>query len=87
MVGIKDLLEGWKSNNGGSERVSSGMSVLEMNRERKKITVVGRAWRYKHPPEPNGRLWATLLPLQGGTAVLAKIERIRRFLAGCFGWV
>jgi hypothetical protein len=49
MVGIKDLLEGWKSNNGGSERVSSGMSVLEMNRERKKITVVGRAWRYKYP--------------------------------------
>jgi hypothetical protein len=30
MIGIKDLLEGWRSNNGG-RRVSSGLSVLEMN--------------------------------------------------------
>jgi hypothetical protein len=45
------------------EKVSSCLSVLEMNRERKKITVVGQAWRYKYP------------------------QRIRRFFAGCFGWV
>jgi hypothetical protein len=69
------------------ERVSSGLSVLEMNRERKKMIVVGRAWRYKYLPEPNGRLWVALSPLQGGTTALAKIERIRRFLVGCFGWV
>jgi hypothetical protein len=31
--------------------VSSGLSVLKMNRERKKITIVGQAWRYKYPPE------------------------------------
>jgi hypothetical protein len=34
------------------ERVSSGLSVLEMNQQRKKITVVGQAWRYKYSPSP-----------------------------------
>jgi hypothetical protein len=51
------------------------------------MIVVGQAWWYKYPLGPNGHLWAALLPLQGGTAALAKIERIKRFLAGCFGWV
>jgi hypothetical protein len=51
------------------------------------MTIVGQAWWYKYPLEPSGHLWATLPPLQGVTAALAKTERIRRFLAGCFGWV
>jgi hypothetical protein len=44
------------------ERVSYGLSILKMNRERKKITVVDRAWRYKYTPKPNGHLWAALPP-------------------------
>jgi hypothetical protein len=51
MVGTKDLLERWRSNNGERERVSYGLSVLKMNRERKKITIVDRAWIYKYPPK------------------------------------
>jgi len=42
MVGIKDLLEGWRSNNGG-ERVSFGSIFLEQNDSVEKITIVGRA--------------------------------------------
>ena len=42
MVGIKDLFEGWRSNN-GEERVSFGSIFLEQNDLVQKITVVGRA--------------------------------------------
>jgi hypothetical protein len=62
------------------ERVSSGLCVLEMNQWRKKMTIVGRAWWYKYPPRAQRSF-------MGGTAALAKTGIIRRFLAGCFGWV
>jgi hypothetical protein len=54
------------------ERVSSDLSILEINRERKKMTVVGRAWWYKYPLKAQRSF-------MGGTAALAKTERIRRF--------
>ena len=42
MVRIKDLLEGWRSNNGG-EKVSFGSVFLEQNDSVVKMIVVGRA--------------------------------------------
>jgi hypothetical protein len=58
----KDLLEGWRSNNGGRERVSSGPSILEMNQERKKMTVVAGPGGINTPKAQQSFMGGTVLP-------------------------
>jgi hypothetical protein len=61
------------------ERVSSDLSVFEMNRESKKMSLWAGPGGINTPRAQRS--------FMGGTAALAKTEKIRRFLAGCFGWV
>jgi len=53
-VGIKDLLEGCRSNKGGV-RESAGLSEYEIFQLRSVMTVVGSVERYRHPLGPNGQ--------------------------------
>jgi hypothetical protein len=57
------------------ERVSSGLSIFEINRERKKMTVVAGPGGINTPQSPT-------IIYGWHNATLAKTERIRRFLAG-----
>ena len=79
MVGIKNLLERWRSNNGG-ERCDLWSVQFQTKPLEKKDVCCG----------PTQMVFIPLgcqRSFMGGTVALAKTGRIWRFLAGCFGWV
>ena len=79
MVGINDLLEGWRSNNGG-ERGKLWSVQFRTEPLEKKALCCGPAQMVFIP-------LGSQRSFMGATAALAKTGRIWRFLAGCFGWV
>ena len=64
MVGIKDLLEGWRSNNGG-ERVSFGFVLFRAECLSEEDDHCGPGLKDVNTSEPNGQLRAALSLLTG----------------------